>query len=360
MNVNAMETEDALSSLPYAHWGGLPATTAALDGFEEARTKDERISSIFSRLDLLDSAPRTVTDLCAAMAACNFTKEEQDLINSPCLDGLMSTCSSPFGQIKEMDPRIQVGDFVLRLLYPKVFLDTLRWLLAGSAKDAAIWANLDLLLIAASGANHVSVVVELLQRPFFTSIPAIKDKMLEYATSHGCHNGNAAAVQLLLNVIRDVRLNREHFLAIALSGGHLALAQLYVDFAQTERFGIQWGHMIPNAVRSGRVSMIDFCVKTAGSSLPHYCLPDAVGPAISTKRLAIVSRLFEIDPRLTVTPDHLYRPIRAKSEQMLMYDTTQAPIPIRNGFPIRPPGTASRPVRSRCQSACHCCCRYSD
>jgi len=45
----------------YAHWGGLPATVAALEGFEEARHKDPAVAAMLDRLDILDHAARTAT-----------------------------------------------------------------------------------------------------------------------------------------------------------------------------------------------------------------------------------------------------------------------------------------------------------
>ena len=311
-----MDTKEAVPS-PYAHWGGLPATVAALDDCEQARAQDEQLSALFAKLDLLENAPRTVTGLCDAMAACNFSKEEQDRINSPCLDGLVSACSSPFGHIKEMDQRIQIGDFFLRLAYPKPFADTLQWVLSGVAKDSAIWANLHWLLIAAGGANHVSLLEELLKHGPFMSIPVIRETELEHATLQGCLNGHVAAVRVLLDAKPDVIEQKDYLLAKALSGGYLALAQLLTEFATAHHVPIRWRYALPNAVEPGRTSILDFCFKSGGDVLQTNLLEVAFCRSISMNRVTLVPCFLAMDPTFDITSDHLQRAIQAKSPVML-------------------------------------------
>jgi len=72
---------------PYHHWGGYPATVAALDGFEAARQSDPKLGSMFDKLDQLDRSSRS--DLFDVMEACRFEPEEVSRINSPVLDGIV-------------------------------------------------------------------------------------------------------------------------------------------------------------------------------------------------------------------------------------------------------------------------------
>jgi len=329
--MDLMDVKEAVSPSPYAHWGGLPAAVAALDEFERARAEDPQLSSIFSRLDLLDSAPRTVTDLCAAMAACNFSREEQDRINSPCLDGLMNACSSPFSS---MDPRVQIGDFLLRLVHPKVFVDTLQWLLLAAANKhgSLLWANLELLLIAAGGANHVNVLGELLRCDYFafvTSNQRTDVSILDHSLWQACCNGHTAVVQLLIGAAPDAIGDPNRLIANALQGGHLALAQLLTEFAGDRKVVLKWPSLLVNAVQSGRIPVVDFCLARGGYTLRTNHLQDAVCNAISSRSVAVVAHLLHIQPKLNVDIDHLSRAIRAVSAPTLKLLLDKRPAVLR-------------------------------
>ena len=131
MHANDAENKLAQASTsPYEQWGGYPATLAALDEFEATRASDPKLSAMFAKLDTLESAPRTADGLTAAMISCALEPEEVSHINSPLLDGLWKavTGREPDGKTP-LVANVMTNDvsFALRLIFPRLYLDTLRW-----------------------------------------------------------------------------------------------------------------------------------------------------------------------------------------------------------------------------------------
>ena len=81
---------DETKTIPtaYEQWGGLPATLAALEGFDTVRATDAWLRGVFAKLDQLNQVQRTPDALVSLMSACNFEPEDMSRINSPLLDGL--------------------------------------------------------------------------------------------------------------------------------------------------------------------------------------------------------------------------------------------------------------------------------
>jgi len=82
MVVHPTNTERSLTSRRqfasiYHHWGGLPATLAALDGFQTVRADDPNVGAMFAKLDRLDAAVGSAAGLVAAMTACQFTAGDE-------------------------------------------------------------------------------------------------------------------------------------------------------------------------------------------------------------------------------------------------------------------------------------------
>ena len=117
----------------YHHWGGLPATLAALDGFQTVRADDPNVAAMFSKLDRLDAAVGSAAGLVAAMTACQFTALEMSRINSPLLDGLWKavTGRDPDGVTPfEQSPTTELPMLLVRLVFPRLYEDTLRWIVS--------------------------------------------------------------------------------------------------------------------------------------------------------------------------------------------------------------------------------------
>ena len=124
----------------YSQWGGLPATLAALDDFDKARSEDSEIAAMFAKLDRLESAPRTAAGLVEAMTACEFSPVEVSRINSPLLDGLWKavTGREPDGKTPYAVNPVTVFDcLIVRLMFPRVYESTVRWIVSEANPESS-------------------------------------------------------------------------------------------------------------------------------------------------------------------------------------------------------------------------------
>jgi len=140
MNMTSLDADE--SSLDdacrnqYAAWGGLAAEIGSLEGFALVRMTQPKIASLLAKLDSLQSAPRTVNGLQSAMAACTFTSEDVNYLNSPLLDGIRSVLAKwqddPAGTRRHpSDVKESYHAFVMRTIRPVTKPETLCFLLDG-------------------------------------------------------------------------------------------------------------------------------------------------------------------------------------------------------------------------------------
>jgi hypothetical protein len=82
----------------YAHWGGWAASLSECDDAVALRHTDPSVHRLLSALDRLDAAQKDAAD---AYAACNFNRDDINMLNSPLLDGLVVAveCLSADGSI---------------------------------------------------------------------------------------------------------------------------------------------------------------------------------------------------------------------------------------------------------------------
>jgi len=82
----------------YAHWGGWAASLSECDDAVALRHTAPSVHRLLSALDRLDAAQNDVAD---AYAACNFSRDDINMLNSPLLDGLVVAveCLSADGSI---------------------------------------------------------------------------------------------------------------------------------------------------------------------------------------------------------------------------------------------------------------------
>jgi len=155
------------AGLRYEHWGGYPGAASVLEGFDAVRATDPQVQSLFTKLDKLDAAPRTLDGLTHAMVANCFTPEEVSRINSSLLDGLWKavTGRDPNGQTPfRLDSAITANSFVCRLLCPRPYPSTLRWLAQKvvPGNPLAVPIVLENALILASSVGQVELLELLL------------------------------------------------------------------------------------------------------------------------------------------------------------------------------------------------------
>jgi len=82
----------------YAHWGGLPATVAALEGFEEARHKDPAIAMLTTQLNrtksevACDLIPLVPDYLALGWWCYSIIDDQSCLLYSMCIIGGLIVC----------------------------------------------------------------------------------------------------------------------------------------------------------------------------------------------------------------------------------------------------------------------------
>ena len=317
--MNASELKRSLEeSSRYSHWGGYAAAVAALDGFDDARQSDPVLAGLLSKLDTLDQCSQD--DVMKTMQACGFHARELDQLSSPLLDGLWKAATGrdprAQGGPEQPLPTLVPGAHVLRLVFPRVYIQTLRWFVIKRRDTPCSFTELFAPALILGSTRGLVDVVELLlplaspsdQAPAFMTA-------LEQAVVHGrleiaemifaamsdaakaiafdfplvrlaAEHGHTAMIKLALDLFNaDQRLldfqNTNDALDLAISGCHEASAQfLYDRLEGLARDGVLQ-RSFRRAVAAGRPGIVQVVARAAQAagvavSAPLGTLPRAL------------------------------------------------------------------------------------
>ena len=298
----------------YTKWGGLLAIIAAADDFQTLRSSDSSIDALLCKLDQLDLAFSShgipAQDLVLDMALCArvaevmtslaWTCEEMNRLNSPLLDGLWKLCTgrdpdgvTPFRSSLQSNPLA----CLLRLLYPKPYVDTLVCLkaLGGQRPSSIFWE----VLKTPDGAKILAqTAVDSMRRkaPFVVTAAAadaipehgacVEDarsinRMRTLAASLGC-----CEVLAVINNL-SATITPEHFDEVTLAAG----TNGHLDAMRTMRpHGTLRNHIARDlaimSARQGRQEMLEFMFAEIGAA--DFPALAAAVDAVRARKVSVV------------------------------------------------------------------------
>lgn len=283
-------TEEIKCSL-YAHWGGYPAAVSVLDGFQDVRQNDPVLAGMLAKLDALDRASRD--DVVQTMLDCRFDAQEMNRICSPVLDGV-------FKALTGRDPRDaaltalaaitppSLALFTLRLVFPKPYPQTLRWLL--SKPSDAGWRFTDVLaptfLVSASIGLHE--IIELLLPH---AGPSDRLMVLVPSLERAVRSGHVEVVASIVSALSDADKEDGLFgrlLACATANGLVDMSKFLLAGALTEirdarskaRHESDLGHALGRAICGGHELCVQLLLQECGDLLTAPRLTRALEFAI--------------------------------------------------------------------------------
>ena len=280
-------------SSSYIHWGGYPATLAALDGFTELRSTDPSIAAMFDKLDMLDRAPQDgVVD---AMIQCGFKPSEVSKINSPLFDAIWQgvTGRDPDGQ-SELEPlKDSLSRVTVRLMIPRPYYEALRWFLTKpSPSHLTFDVGPELCLAAAIGLNDV--VRTMLSYRGSSESQAINHSVLPALERAVMNGGVNAAHEIISPMSTELRQSASHLepLLLAAENGRLDMVKYLLQPSCTDLIkGPRFDEVLCPAIKGHHLSTVDLLMECCSDQLTPGVLSAALRSAIGSGSMEMVNRI---------------------------------------------------------------------
>ena len=297
MNPSCVDVSEAKLPAPdasssYSHWGGYPATLAALDGFTDLRGTDLSIAAMFDKLDMLDRASQDgVVD---AMIQCGFKPSDVSKINSSLLDGI---CQA-FGGIQPPDQASEsMSHCIVRFMIPRPYRDALQWFLAKRRHPEWVCGGLNSPeMLLAAGLGLTDIVKLLLSYCKFADVSVSQSSGANLAAlERAVINGREGVLDVMLSSlpsplrgpISSLPLLRE-----AARFGRLDVVKYLLQPSRNDFVNLNAiGEVLNVAVQTKHGCIVDLLLECCSDQLSSDALQHAFNSALGSGSIEMVERI---------------------------------------------------------------------
>lgn len=234
---DSKESGTAERSSKYSHWGGFVAVIFTLPDAHEALAADKTLTSLVQKLDSVDvvinARPRSFDALMAAVAACGFTPEDINRLNSPLLDGLSGISRRHHGRRTgeiaacahklTSTPRL-VDVAMYDAIELRADITVLKILLDFGAEYEMLGAHM---LLVACKVGDVPTVNFLLS----LDPKRVNDVWGQFPVGVAAQRGNLPLVQALVAQGADIAINTYYAVQEAAKANHVSIVEFLLDAA---------------------------------------------------------------------------------------------------------------------------------